>query len=442
MGAFITFLGVYFVLALFDPGLLSYDLRQKFHALADETITLTATVLSPPVKPVVTATANCDATTGTLSILLDWATDTNSTTYDIDRDSLSLVSGLTNSTYSDMNVAVNTAYQYEVTGNGPMGPGYVTSDPISVSTPTECEVTAAAPAVTIVSFSGRGIDTYGRVPHVKNRRPLFTGTTSMSNATMMAVVGSNFIGHFSANANGYWEWQPPYNIAYGERTFTVTATDPNDSARSATATLRFEITKPETARTDTETDVSQIAVNDALVPRSKPPLFFSVALANDRQDVFQGGSLDIHVVMEELATRYAHIDVPIHFSVIDEKQQGVLSITRQVTIWPGGVIDESFPIPLYVAPGNYVVRVEVVLDDLNISRTVPFTVRETPLIQLSSGRSISYADIVRNLGWIVLIAVFGVFSWVSFLFREILLSFKGTGAVMARELLKAGFIRK
>jgi hypothetical protein len=122
-------LGVYFVLAFFDPGLLSYDLRQKFHALADETIAVTATVLGPPVQPVVTATASCDETSGTLSVELDWADDANTYTYDINRDGTPLVSGLSSSAYSDTNVVVSTTYEYEVTANGPMGPGSATSDP-------------------------------------------------------------------------------------------------------------------------------------------------------------------------------------------------------------------------------------------------------------------------------------------------------------------------
>ncbi len=442
--AFTSFLGVYLVLAFFDPGLLSYDMRQKFRALADETITITATVLAAPVQPVVTATADCNETTGVLSVALDWADDTNSYTYDIDRESAALVTGLVASAYTDTNVVVNTTYQYEVTANGPMAPGFATSVPVSVTTPATCEVTAAAPAVTIVSFAGRGVDSYQGRPRVSNRRPLFSGTTSMPNATILVVIGQSFIAEVSANANGYWEWKPPYGVTSGSHVFTVTATDPNDSARFAMATLRFDILKDESS--GNQSGKKGKGTNESVLPEEElpveAPLSFSLAVANDQMRVFQGGSLFVRLVLEELVGRYTDIVVPVRFSVLTEDRGVVFSKTEKIFIKEGGVIEEDVPIPMYIAPGTYVIQVEVLFDALSISRTASFTVMETPLISLSSGQSISYSDIIRNLGWIVFAALVSAFSWVSLLIREFLLMLRGNGAVMARELLKAGFIRR
>ena len=236
-------LGVYFFMAFLDPGLLSYDLRQKFRALALDTIVVTATVLDAPVQPVVTAVSDCDRTTGTLRVKLDWADDVNTYTYSIGRDALPLVSGLVTSAYNDGVVTAATTYSYIVTAHGPMGPGFADSLPVSVTTDANCVVTALSPTVAIVSFDNRNISSYGISPEVEERRPIVTGTTSMPNAIMQVVLVSDsgsVIAHFSANNNGYWQWQPLYGLTLGDHTLTVTATDPVDSTRTASASVVTE----------------------------------------------------------------------------------------------------------------------------------------------------------------------------------------------------------
>jgi hypothetical protein len=440
-------LGVYFVLAFFDPGLLSYDLRQKFHALADETIAVTATVLGPPVQPVVTATASCDETSGTLSVELDWADDANTYTYDINRDGTPLVSGLSSSAYSDTNVVVSTTYEYEVTANGPMGPGSATSDPVSVTTPAECEITAVAPAVTIVSFDKRNVDSYDGTPRVSERRPIFTGTTSMPGATILVTIGDSFIAEFSANENGYWEWRPPYNVSSGTHTFTVTATDPDDDARQATATLRFNILK--------ESDAAQgegKKINPLLPPLgitgeqsssgdAARAIDVSLSFGNEGP-ILQGKELKLKMSIRSLIERYNHITIPIRYSFLDQDYEIISSYMRDTYIVNGGEIEESIPIPSYMLPGDYFLQVELLFDDMNISRMIPFSVQELPLIQLASGKAISYADVVHNLGWVAFLLLFSFLSWSFLLIREFALFLRGSKAVTEYDLKKAGFIRK
>ncbi|MFZ3032374.1 MAG: Ig-like domain-containing protein, partial [Candidatus Moraniibacteriota bacterium] len=449
-------LGVYFVLAFFDPGLLSYDLRQKFHVLADEAVVLTATVLAPPVQPVVTATAVCDEDTGTLSVALNWADDVNTYTYDVSRDSAPLVSGLASSAYNDTVVVVGTTYQYEVTANGPMGPGSATSDPVSVTTPSACEITAAAPTVTIVSFAGKNVDTYEGAPRVSARQPLFSGTTSMASATLLLTIGSSFSAQFSANSNGYWEWRPPQNLSSGSHTFTVVATDPDDSTRQATATLRFDTLKEgnndndaaSTSKKTSTTDVVTVTASagtgteQGVTEKTSPPFHFAFSLDGSEQSVLQGRELKIFLTLRGLLEKYTHITVPIRYSLTDTGYEVLFSETRDAYITEGVTLRESFLIPSYVAPGEYLFRAEVILDDMNISQTFPVSVRELPLIQLSSGETISYADIVRNLGWLSFFFLLALLLWLLLFIREFALYLQGDREVTEYDLKKAGYIRQ
>lgn len=448
------FLGVYFVLAFFDPGLLSYDLRQKFHALADEAMVITATVLGPPVQPVVTATAECDEGSGTLSVALNWADDTNTYTYDIDRDSAPLVSGLSSSAYSDTGVVVGTTYQYEVTANGPMGPGSATSDPVSVTTPSACEITAVTPSVTIVSFNGKNVDSYNGTPRVDARRPLFSGTTNMASATILVTIGSSFVAQFSANSNGYWEWQPPQGVSSGSHIFTVVATDPDDSTRQATASLRFDTLKNDNDSDGTSnksaasrvgatviTDTPDVAGGGETTEKTNT-INFAFTLDGNEQSVFQGRELKIFLTIRGLLEKYTHINIPIRYSLTDEKYEALFSETRSTYITEDATIRESFLMPSYVAPGRYLFQAEVLIDDMNISQSFPVFIKELPLIQLSSGASLSYADIVRNLGWVSFFFLLALLLWILLFIREFALYLQGDREVTEYDLKQAGYIRK
>lgn len=436
--ALFVVLGVYFVFAFLDPGLLSYDMRQKFRALALDTITVTARVLDPPVVPVVTGVALCDESNGTLHIDLDWNDDVNTVSYTIGRDATPLVAGLSNSAYTDALLMVATTYEYIVTAYGPMGPGFATSLPVSVTTPAICEITAPAPAVTIVSFAGRNVDSYNGTPRVHDRRPIFSGTTSMANATLVVTLGKNFIAEFSANSNGYWEWKPPYGVPSGTQTFTVTATDPSDSTRQARASLRFDILLRDEEGKTSKIDTSSPSRPETSVPTSIP-LSFSLS-AN--QTVLQGENLKTKIVIEELKEKYTHITVPIRYSVIDQSGGAIFTETRSAYIEQGVTIVEAFAVPLYIFPGEYFVQAEVLLDALSVSRRISFSVQELPLLMLSSGATLSYADIVRQLGWVVLFSLVLFFLWLALFIREFGLYLQGDGEVTEYDLKKAGYFRR
>lgn len=437
--AFTTALGVYFVLAFFDPGLLSYDLRQKFHALADETVTITATVLGPPIQPVVTATADCDESTGTLSVTLDWADDANTDTYDIERDSAPLVSGLSNSAYSDTNVVIATTYEYVATANGPMGPGVAVSASVSVTTPDACDITLAPPAVTIVSFNGRGVDGYDGIPRVENRRPLFSGTTSMANATILVTIGNSFIAQLGANANGYWEWRPPQNISSGGHLFTVTATDPNDDTRHATATLRFDTLK--NSGTGGSQNITKSSVESPAIASNGMPIQISLAVKNPDYSVLQGENLQVFLTIKSLIEKYTHITIPIRYTIMDERYDLIFSQVENVYITHGVVVHQTVSIPSYMVPKNYFIQAELLLDEMSVSRIAPFSVIELPLMHFVSGITVSYQDVIHYLGWIVFVFVFVLLFWAYLFIREYMLYLQGDGEVTEYDLMKAGYFR-
>jgi hypothetical protein len=361
------FLGVYFLTAFFDPGLLSYDLRQKYSALADDLITITATVLDSPSQPVVTGTAQCNSNTGVLSIILNWADDVNTYTYDIDRDSLPLVTGLIVSEYTDLNVAVGTTYEYVVTGNGPMSPGFVASLPFSVTTPSECVIMAVAPTVNIVSFTGRGVSSYDGMPSVRDRRPAFAGTTNIPNAIIQVFIGdtNNFSAEVLANANGYWEWKPPSGLTSGRHTFTVTAIDSNDTTRRASASLKFNIKRKDDDAGGSNKQIT-LPPNDKTKPSEKPlpiPIDFSLSVVNS-DGIFQGQDLESVLKIKDIMKQYNGLSIPIRYSFIDKTGNTVLSITRETFLKNGAEIREYFSIPLYMVTGEYSLRAEMLLAEL------------------------------------------------------------------------------
>lgn len=91
------------------PLFLVSDIREKIRAVAG-TVTVLARVLDAPIKPIVTGTSMC--VIGGPSIVLDWADDGNSVSYDIARDGLPLTTGVIVSDYTDTTVVLGQTYSY------------------------------------------------------------------------------------------------------------------------------------------------------------------------------------------------------------------------------------------------------------------------------------------------------------------------------------------
>jgi hypothetical protein len=224
---------IYFSAGFFlHPSFLVSDIREKIRVVAD-TITVLARVLAPPVKPVVSGTGVCLG--GGPAIVLDWADDENSTSYDITRDSLPLTTGVVASGYTDSTVVLGQTATYVVTALGPMGPGFNDSDPITVTVPAECEPDIV-PSVTVQTFAGNNILGTTERHFTTDRNPRFTGVTNLMGARIDITAESDqetITATVYANANGYFEWSYSGRLDFDTYTVTFTATDISDSSLSA-----------------------------------------------------------------------------------------------------------------------------------------------------------------------------------------------------------------
>lgn len=439
-------LGAYFLVAFFDPGFLSYDLRQKYHALADEVISVTATVLDAPVKPVVAITAQCVA--NTLSLELDWADDANTYTYDIDRDGLPLVTGISSSGYSDTAVALGTSYVYTVTARGPMGPGFAVSDPVSMTTLSVCE-TIITPTITLTSFDSRSVDLYGGTPRVFDRRPTFSGTTNIPNAIIQVVVGppSSFLSEFTANSNGYFSWQPPLNLSFGTQLFTVTVIDPNDSSRKASTSLQFEIKeKNNSSGGNTKKEVSLDTVKTIMPPvgesEMQAPVDFSLSVSNSEKKIFQGEALNIVFFIKSIASKYQNTRIPVHYSVVDSEGNVIATLTEEELFQREAEIRKQLNLPAFLTSGKYFVWTEVSFDKINVSRMDSFTVVDVPILNLGGGTIVTYAEVTRNIGWITLTLLVLLLFWLFLFMREYGMYLRALRHIAEQQLMNAGFITK
>lgn len=452
-------LSAYFLVAFFDPGFLSYDIRQKYHTIAAEILTVSATVLDVPVSPVVTGISLCESSMSTLSNHLDWADDINTYTYDISRDGQALVSGLSLSEYSDNSVVIGTTYTYVVTAHGPMGPGFAMSNSISLSTLSVCGDNSLSPKVSIYLFDGKNISTYSGIPSITHRRPVFIGTTNIPYAVVQIVVGppSNFVAQLNANINGYFSWQPPFDLSPGVQVFTVTAIDPNDSFRQSSTSLQFEIRTSTTeigasnihhsngsnntmSPKTIETVVPAVAV---IVPSIVPSnVDFSLSVVNQGKKIFQGEGLNVSLFVRDIAQEYENTRVPVRFSIVDFKGEIITSMMSEELLRKGETIQKQLDTPVYVSSGDYSVQAEILLGETNVSRIDGFTITDVPFISLGGGAFITYAEIVQNMGWIVLTLMILLLLWLFMFMREYGMYLHALRHITERHLMNAGLMTR
>ena len=217
------------------PEFLYQDIRKKLFAFADDTIVVTAVVPGPPAVPVISATPACVGLVP--RITLNWADDIGTTSWDIDRDSLALTTGLTLSQYTDTAVVANTSYSYQITAYGPMFPGSAVSASVSATT---LDCTSVVPVtVTIETLGGKNVRPENRAnTDLSKRRPKVTGSTNTPYAILdITLTNPSIRARITANANGYFEWIPPIGLDTGNHILSVTATDPADGSRGPCRSL-------------------------------------------------------------------------------------------------------------------------------------------------------------------------------------------------------------
>lgn len=413
---FYAFLGF-----LWGPRFSFADFQKTWSVFADD-VTVSAVVPEPPVSPVVTADAAC--LSDVLSVSLDWADDSGSTSFDIYRDSSLLVSGLTSSSYIDTNLSPGTEYSYVVVAYGPMGAGVASSDPVSVLTPSDC-LSSLSPTLTIVTVAGTNVSSLSSVS-ISDATPMLTGTSNMPNASVsVSIVGATSVYvTFLTNSNGYWEWTPSTSLSSGDYTLTVTVTHPLYSLQTASDSLMLSVSVSSGSDDDDghkkkkkkKSPVVAIASPTYHVPPEPPtfqpspaegllvtipsaPLSISLGVTNVGGWVFQSRTLETLLSINQLDQSLENQSGDISYAVYDVSHEKVFESTRTIVMRRGGEYRETIPIPREWASGDYSVVARLHFNDMDVEGGAPFRVVELPLFDLGGGIIVTRNDALRFLGW-------------------------------------------
>ncbi|MEP7162154.1 MAG: hypothetical protein ABI747_00095 [Candidatus Moraniibacteriota bacterium] len=420
--AFFGYLALGFTLG---PKFFAKDILQKIHALADDTIVITATVLGGPAMPGVTATPVC--VSGAPRINLDWADNAATTAWDVERDSLPLTTGLTTSAYIDTAVVANTAYSYVVTAYGPMSPGSVVSSTV-VATALDCPNILPSATVTIETLGDANVSINRTGITLERRRPKVTGTTNIANAIIEIVVTNPSIhALLTANANGYFSWVPSVRLNSGNHILSVTATDPSDSSRSALDTFVFR----------TKNDGGGGAGNEEETPGIPSTFDFSVRVNNAGGLLYQGDRLSVTARTKEGAFPAESILEPSLLNVAGEELLRLPDMTANPTRTEF-LFEQD--IPLTFDPGEYRVRVDALLGHRVVSREASLSVRAWPLVDLGGGRIITYPEIVSLVGWIFYISFLLLLLFLLLFVREYWFYLHSIRHITERHLARLGFL--
>ena len=446
--------GVYVLSSvIYSPEFLLSDMRAKWSALADDTVTIIGRVLDSPKTPVLSGSAVCS--NGTLSVNLDWADDENSQTFEVTRDSLPLVTGLTNSQYQDNAVVIGTTYAYSVTAHGPMGPGFAVSNEISITTPNECAV-VIIPTAHITAFDLKDVSSYVGTPETNNRRPVFSGTTNIPNAIVSILIPNSLVisAETTANLNGYWSWQPPLDMTDGNYTIFVTVKDPLDLTRTASTNLSFIIStavanNPRDKDHDNKHKASPVAPTTPtnnppkqnVPPTQSPiaiPLAFSLTL--DPTTVFQGRAFLSTIHVTNLAAQYDGASASVQYKILDTKNNVVMELTDKNVLRNGENIYKNIALTDYIKDGKYSLQTEIIVAGFNVSRSANFTVVPVPIIKLGGGFIITYPEVLSAIGNASLILFLLMIIWLFVFSREYWLYLHAARHITENNLRKAGLL--
>lgn len=423
--SFFLYLGLGFSLG---PEFLYQDIRKKFFAFADDTVVVTATVPGPPAVPVVTAIPTCTGLTP--RIALDWADDIGTTSWDIDRDSLPLSTGLVTSQYTDTAVVANTSYSYQVTAYGPMFPGSATSVPV---TATALDCAGIAPVtVSIETLGGKNVRPENRADtDLSKRRPKVTGTSNTPYAILdITVTNPSIRARIIANANGYFEWIPPIGLDTGNHLLTVTATDPADSARTGTDSFIFW-----TKNVSGSDDVSG-ADAATLSDRRSGTFDFSVAVQNDGAEVFQEEMLRVQITPGRSGFPK---DASGRIVISDSARVDALILSEDFLLQGMEGLTIEAPLPIYLTPGEYRVRADIAADGETVSREATFRLKGLPLLNIGN-RTISYSEAASYIGIIFFSLLFSFLFTLLLFVREYWLYLHSLRAITARHLARLGLL--
>jgi hypothetical protein len=421
-----SFLLIFYLILgmLVDPRFLAYDFRQKYSAIASSSaITVSMRVMGEPEKPVLTAEAGWENDLNFID--LAWNQTEDATSFDLYRDSLPLITGLTQTTYRDENIEINTFYDYKVLARGSAGETFsdeihIFSDDHEASEMPDCQITA----LDNLSFTN-AIQT-------TNLAPVFSGTTNLENALIqIELVGpSMLIATTSANSNGYWSWSALENLAIGTYTISVTATDPENSLISAQISNSFEIV---VSASPAEEDVNHHSNNQTgskktssgtaivpqvitTVPSENPPsaepnetstisvknLFaIFVSVTNPDKLVYADDDLIVSTKVATVDPNFENNPIELRYTVLNEKNDPLINFSEKTVLPKNKTIGRNIHISHLVPTGKYRIVVSASDQNLTVAGEDFFQIQEYYLLSIGN-LQITLSQIMQSLSWIIL----------------------------------------
>ncbi len=430
--------GVFGIVGLFHPGFMIYGMRHLSQVLAIDSMAVSALVLPPPATPVVTSDLTCNPLNLSMALKLDWQHDNGGGTfsYDITRNGLPLVSGLSSSTitYTDTALTIATPYTYIIKANGPMGPGVVDSAPVTLTTPYNCDG-LTQPTVSITKFRGRLLESFEGIAFSYSRRPKVIGTSNIPYARIEIDIHTETKMHSetTANLNGYWEWIPPRRLEFERSNMYITAIDPLNENRYATTSLRYQIIRTGEADKQKDDDKkitgSPLSVPDQSEftpgPSSGTGGGFDFDFGASQSDVRQGEKTELSLVPHGIDKGAEEQNIPVEFQLIDKDGVALSTLTKNVFFREGERFTTPMEMPLYIHPGDYMFQATFYYNGVQYSKSIMLHVRPFPVFTLSSGQEISYDEFMWNFGWIAFVVLVTLLVWLFFVFYEYWLYLKG-----------------
>jgi hypothetical protein len=375
--------------------LLARDLRNKYGKVLGA-VNVSVLVRGMPVKPVVTADPGCDGSYPVID--LDWADDLGVDTFDVWRNGVILVAGITSSSYRDSNVDLGTTYTYSVAAHGPLGDEQ--SDDIFATAETEGYIPPPPPPpanLVITRLDSIDLTNFRCEARTNKKYPTFSGTTNISQARLTVVIISErgirqVISSFTANANGYWSWKSKGKLKKGVKYVYFTAYDPDDESRSASASLRFRVKKKKPSK-----KFLKKCRATSLLPAGfgvAKPLHLAegmkLSVEEGRKSVHQGEQMNFSLSGAVLGPQSK-----LRVGIVDDKG-GLVFEREDSSAGKQVAIDKNMP------SGEYKIFARYFDNGKDISAEDSFQVKERPLLILNSGREITSRQILSNLGWAAL----------------------------------------
>lgn len=447
---------LYLVLgAAIDPRFLAYDFRQKYSAIAASSdISVSLRVMGQPEKPIVTAEAGW--INGVSFIQLDWNQTEDTENYDIHRDSLPLITGLTTNSYRDTNIQKNTFYSYKVLARGPLGETF--SDEIHIFS-GDHEI-YELPECQITTIEGL---TFTNLIKITNRTPNFAGTTNIENALITIEIGGaeSLTATTTANSNGYWSWLAPEKLTYGTYSISVTAIDPENSLTSAQISKSFEIIKEkeieqESEETSKETSKKTstaptiplpIKITPTEKPIEKPTILekghfaLIVSVANSDQSIYTNDYLRINTQIITTDPRLGDKKIKLHYTIADEKNNSILDFSEDSVLPENKIIQKKVYISDLFPAGKYKIMVRTNDRDALIYGEAFFQVKEYDLISIG-GTTITLSQFMQSLSWIIIFLAILILFFLLMLAMEKYLASQAKIQITEHLLAKKGYFGK